>query len=463
LLNVRPENTANVISNIHIENYKSIIDLPLDLGRVNVFIGENGAGKSNILEAIALVGAAAARKLDNEFLSSRGIRVVRPIDMRPAFVGRDPMSPIKVDVKAQNGGHIGYLIENDNKPYSKWDVTETLGRKVTGTEFISAFTAALGVDDVGEGQKASKVNRGRKSGKATTTSKLERDEILKILKNVTDQLAPLLADAKSEGGKKKSISVEFTQQDGAPLIEALRAPEDRETQLKLSKFVTFSPENSVLRAAHAEAQIEPLGIKGEGVSKLFSFYVSQAAGSGDSSNDAAEQAQLVLESLDKSLRMLGWFDGLRLAKGKQDDLLELHDFYVDEKDRYFEFASANEGFFFLLFYFLLFSSDLTPPFFAIDNIDTSLNPALCRALTVELVNLAKKSDKQVILTTHNPAVLDGLNLDDDEQRLFVVSRNMDGETQIERIGKPKSFGNLPHLKMSEAFMRGLIGGLSVKF
>ena len=36
-----------------IKNFKSIIDLTIELGRVNVFIGANGMGKSNVLEAIA--------------------------------------------------------------------------------------------------------------------------------------------------------------------------------------------------------------------------------------------------------------------------------------------------------------------------------------------------------------------------------------------------------------------------
>lgn len=63
-----------VVQKIVIENFKSIKELSLELGRVNIFIGENGAGKSNILEAIALAGAAVSDKLDNEFLASRGIR-----------------------------------------------------------------------------------------------------------------------------------------------------------------------------------------------------------------------------------------------------------------------------------------------------------------------------------------------------------------------------------------------------
>ena len=54
-----PEPT--MIGRIVIENYKSIESLTLDLGRVTVLVGANGSGKSNILEAIALCSAAAAK------------------------------------------------------------------------------------------------------------------------------------------------------------------------------------------------------------------------------------------------------------------------------------------------------------------------------------------------------------------------------------------------------------------
>ena len=47
--------------------------------------------------------------------------------------------------------------------------------------------------------------------------------------------------------------------------------------------------------------------------------------------------------------------------------------------------------------------------------------------------IAKKYKKQVIITTHNPAILDGLNINDENQRLFIARRNKKGKTQIERI------------------------------
>src|SRR5208337_3746604 len=90
-----------MIRKVRINNYKSIPELTLELGRVTVLIGANGSGKSNILEAIALASAAAQNKLDNEFLITRGIRVTETRFMRSAFRELPP-PPKAVQISIQN-------------------------------------------------------------------------------------------------------------------------------------------------------------------------------------------------------------------------------------------------------------------------------------------------------------------------------------------------------------------------
>jgi hypothetical protein len=77
----------------------------------------------------------------------------------------------------------------------------------------------------------------------------------------------------------------------------------------------------------------------------------------------------------------------------------------------------------------------------------------------QLADLACKNNKQVLLTTHNPAILDGINLESEDQRLFVVSRSLTGQTRVKRVKKPKT----SDLKLSEMFMRGVLGGLPKGF
>ena len=69
---------------------------------------------------------------------------------------------------------------------------------------------------------------------------------------------------------------------------------------------------------------------------------------------------------------------------------------------------------------------------------------------------------RVVNIPSNPAILDGINLNDDDQRLFVVSRSDVGDTRIKRIQmKPEVAGK--RMKLSEMWMNGMLGGLPENF
>ncbi len=156
----------------------------------------------------------------------------------------------------------------------------------------------------------------------------------------------------------------------------------------------------------------------------------------------------------------GHFISLEDGDFMDDD--HLNKFGVAKFNNIFSAENANEGILHVLFYIALLTSDRTPGFFAIDNIENCLNPKLCRTLMKKISSLAVSKNKQALITTHNPAVLDGLNLHDDRQRLFVVKRNDEGHTQIERIKlKPETNGE--QLKLSEMWTRGHLGGLPTNF
>lgn len=223
--------------------------------------------------------------------------------------------------------------------------------------------------------------------------------------------------------------------------------------LTLKNFLIFSPENSSLRIFKEEGQIQPLGIHGEGLLKLLTVL-------------NAEKNQEKIQEIKEKMQLIDWFKDFSIPDelSLNQKTLKIADRYlISRKQKYFDQNSSNEGFLFLLFYFCLFISDNTPKFFAVDNIDVSLNPRLGRRLVQELVQLAKKYERQVIFTTHNPAILDGLDLEDDEQRLFVISRNQLGYTKARRILSPKPLDGQEPVRLSEAFLRGYIGGLPKNF
>ncbi|MEG4232752.1 AAA family ATPase [Microcoleus sp. Pol11C3] len=411
-----------MIGEVRIENYKSIQKLKLELGRVTVLIGENGCGKSNILEAIALASAAADDKLDNEFLASRGIRVTEPQLMRSAFERESLVKNIKIDIQEIDGKSFNCILDNDNSPYSQWVNKNFVSAPENYLENVLPNSAK--VEEVILIENPQEVSE-----------KLKKETLKDRLKNF-----PLLIN-NLEGDLKDNFT-----------FLALQLYNKLFSNSKLIKFTIYSPENQALRTFEKEGQIQPLGINGEGLFKLIKFLKS-------------ETNQEKLNQIKEKLRLIDWFRDFEVPEDLSplQSSLQIKDKYLDRDLTYFDQKSSNEGFLFLLFYFALFISDLTPKFFAIDNIDASLNPRLCRRLMQELVELAKKHDKQVIFTTHNPAVLDGLDLDDDEQRLFVIYRNQLGHTKARRILKPEPIEGQEPVKLSEAFLRGYIGGLPKNF
>jgi predicted ATPase len=86
-----------MISKVSISNYKSIQQLEIPLSKVNVFIGENGSGKSNILEAIGMACSAETGQLTTENLFNRGMRVAKPALTFTSLLGKNQQKKIEIN------------------------------------------------------------------------------------------------------------------------------------------------------------------------------------------------------------------------------------------------------------------------------------------------------------------------------------------------------------------------------
>jgi predicted ATPase len=62
-----------LIRSLHIQGYRSIRDLTLDLAPLNVVVGPNACGKSNLYRALALLAAAAEGRLARTFADEGGM------------------------------------------------------------------------------------------------------------------------------------------------------------------------------------------------------------------------------------------------------------------------------------------------------------------------------------------------------------------------------------------------------
>jgi AAA15 family ATPase/GTPase len=77
-----------MITNITVDSFKSLEAVEVELGQVNVFIGANGSGKSNLLEALGVLSAAAEGKVNDQVLLQRGVRPGVPMLYKSSFKAR---------------------------------------------------------------------------------------------------------------------------------------------------------------------------------------------------------------------------------------------------------------------------------------------------------------------------------------------------------------------------------------
>ena len=388
-----------MIKEIAIKNFKSIVDLKLPLGRFNLFIGANGSGKSNILEAIAYGAAASSRKLDYEYFANRGIRVAEPQLMFPAFEVDSP-DKIVISISDERGYASTFNIRYNTKVKpARWED-----------------------DSISFIQLVEYIN-----------NKVKEKESISLLE-ILDQI-------EKEKGEDVPINIVLNKTEKELQIKPLNTG--------IERFLIYSLEETKLRKADDSNKTYPLGLHGEG---LFAYLKTLAQ-----RTDSVE----VFNEIKENLKVLDWFDDMQVPSEQLSNEfnLKLKDSYLADTINTFDQRSTNEGFLYLLFYLTLIISDETPTFFAIENIDTAFNPKLCREVTKRLIELARKHDKQIIATTHNASVLDGMDLNEDDVCLQVVRRSIDGYTKTNRVMLKQELG----MPLSEAWQKGFLGGLPDNF
>jgi len=364
-----------MIHKVKISNFKSINELDLELGRVNVLIGENGCGKTNILEAIALGSVAADGGYNDVLLAMRGVRITEAHLMSSLF--------------AQNKDRTSVIFFNKKNDHIE-----------TGRIYDTSTELAL-------------------SGKFHAYASYE-------------QAVPQVEEQAIDYYKNRTAIAKLFDDD------------------HLLSYCIFRPENRCLRRFEDDGEIKPLGIRGEG---LFKHIVLLHKKHPD-----------IIQKISKRLRLIDSFLGFEIPNDLTftEKRLNIKDKYLEDL-AYYDQSSTSEGFLRLLFYFTLFMSPYTPGFFAIDNIDAGLNPKLADKLITVLSEIAKEHNKQFIATAHNPALLDGIDLKDETQKLFVIARNIDDETFAHKVRPLQKVDGREPVRTSEAFIRGYLGGLAKIF
>ncbi len=391
-----------MITKITIKSFKSLENVDIELGTINVFVGANGSGKSNLLEAIGVLSAAADGKVTDQTLLQRGVRPGVPKLYKSAFPS-NRQSPHIFFSGTSNDAHYDVTLHNPmDDPSPAWNFK---------TELLEC-----GTEKLASRSQRSKNNPNTESGLAA----------LKLVE----------------------------LKEGNSALELMR---------HLQSYVIYSPTTPVLRGVAPETQPRtPLGLSGgrlpEAVKELLNYRANN---------------ELVKKISKEALNLISWAKDygtrpashllLSPAASSSPNVIRFVDKYMKESRNILSGYDASEGALFVLFLAVLAGHPKKPSFFAVDNADHGLNPGLATELMKHFSDwvLSSENPSQILMTSHNPAVLDGLPLQDDRVRLFTVDRDNKGKTIIKRVVVDEKLlaMSAKGWTMSRLWMNKLIGGM----
>ena len=365
-----------MLDSLSVRTFKSLDDVTVDLGLVNVFIGANGSGKSNLLEALGVLAAAADGKVDDQALLARGVRPGLPALYKSAF-------PARAGTSIPPHLHFGAYSAS-----AKYEVS---------------------------------LHNPLKDPKPAWRFKTERweegDELL------VGRWPAQGTKINPERGLAALMAVEV--QRGAAL-DLLR---------RLQGYVVFSPATSVLRGVSPETQPrQPVGLSGGNLPQAIRDLLKQSE-----EDDRSRQICREALSLVDWARSFDWISAgslkLSPAAAAPKDVIRFRDRFMRKGRDVLSGYDASEGALYALFLAVVAGHEASPALCAVDNADHALNPRLARSLMQNLCRwyLDSGQPRQILLTTHNPLVLDGLPLQDERVRLFTVSRASSGRTSVRRV------------------------------
>ncbi|MDE0448082.1 MAG: ATP-binding protein [Spirochaetaceae bacterium] len=365
-----------MLKRLSVRTFKSLADVHVELGLVNVFIGANGSGKSNLLEALGVLSAAADGKVDDQSLFARGVRPGVPRLYKSAF-------PAKPDTRIPP--HISFGAQ---APAAEYRVTlhNPLNDPAPAWKFKTEYW-----ED----------NGGRLVGRSSATKKTTNPE---------RGLAALRA-------------AEVTHGDALDLLKLLQG------------YAIYCPTTPVLRGVVPESQPrQPVGLSGGYLPRAVLDLLKQRRHDEHSQRICRE----TLEMVDWAATFgAGPAERIPLspAAASSDSVIRFRDRFMQKDRNVLSGYDASEGALYALFLAVIAGHEESPSLCAVDNADHGLNPRLARSLMEHLCAWYLEADepRQILLTTHNPLVLDGLPLQDDRVRLFTVARTGSGRTSVRRV------------------------------
>ncbi len=381
--------------------FKSIESLEFEPSTVNILIGANGSGKSNVLEAIGVLSAAAGGRVDDESLLRRGVRPGLPSLYKCAFPGIRGTTQIDFGAWSSHASYETSLSNIIKDPSPEW--------LYRAEKLMENGNAIIGRP---------------KEGK--------------------DKYNP-------EAGLAALLMVELDPESSSVILLK-----------ELRDFAIYSPDTNTLRGVTPDMlQRKPVGLSGGHLA----IALSDLLESGNPFFEKVRQDALSLVDWAKSYDTAPSNEiPLSSSVGSTQRVIRFTDRYMQPNRNVLSGYDASEGALYVLFHAVLAAHPKSPVISAVDNADHALNPRLARALLSNICKwyLASPRPRQIFLTTHNPLALDGIPLQNDHVRLFTVSRTDKGHTVVQRVVLDEKLKKMAEKgwTLSRLWVMGHLGGVA---
>ena len=403
-----------MIEEFTVRGFKSLEDVTLSLGQVNVFIGANGSGKSNLLEAIGVLSAAADGEVSDRRLIERGVRPGVPKLYLTAFRPRVGSAGLahSLFLSARNPD-----ANRANNPIAAYDVTlqNTLEDPRQAWRYEDEHWA--------EGDFV-RVDRS-----AEPKGRLNDEQGL-------------------------AFSKVFRFRTESPASRLLK---------ELQEYAIWTPTTPVLRGSVEDQSHRPIGLAGGGINMAVALTFPNNRP--DENKRVRTDAKHLIDWCEGfGAGTVGYFP-LSPAAAANPFVMGFEDGFMAQGRNVVSAYDASEGALYVLFMAVLAANETSPAIFAVDNADHGLNPILARELMARFSDwiLTSPRPRQVFLTTHSPLSLDGLPLNDEKERvrLFTVDRDTDGRTVVQRIALDEATARWKEkgLTLSRQWTTGCLGGV----
>lgn len=392
-------------------------EMELSFRPLNVLVGANGSGKTNLLEVLGLL-RALPRDISEPIQAGGGLAqwVCKGGETTEAEIEATWFyEKTRVDVRHR-------LAIGNRRPGTSLKVVEEGIRVLPTEDSGGAFEVEYPEPEIFSNTNEARRREARQAGGRTTTKDLPRlfDRVEKESRNILNF------------GSRQSILAQFRDPDRYPEFEYLI--ETYSSFVQFRRWIT-GPDSPVRSLQRADLDADFLGEDCRNLGPVL----------GELLRDPGVRARVI-----GALRKL--YDGI-------DDIrvLEIGGFFqlnlVEEGDRVIPAERLSDGTLRYLCLLAILCHPSPPPLICIEEPELGLHPDVISTVADLLIEASSRT--QLIVTTHSERLIDALG--EDVESVVVCDRGIDG-TEMKRLEADRLAEWLERYRLGDLWARGAIGG-----